>query len=190
MYTVFNLVSFVVKKNNYFTTMSGQTKIDTYFKFFPKRKFSDDTENNDTTNVNKKSKFISIKETSLIPEETKSELCADITLENVNKIHEEKGEIKMDEHSVDVDRTISKSTTKSPDESKANQQLVAQKHLRAKIRLTSKRFPVLHENICETWFKALEPEFEKPYFKKVCLLMFCSTYNVYVYTHKLMDSVF
>lgn len=195
MYKVFNLVSFVVNKNNYFTTMSGQTKIENFFKLFPKRKFSDDIENNDTTNVNKKSKFVSSKEASLTPDETKSEICVDIKLENVNKIDDEKGVIKMDEHT--VNRTVSKSTTVSPDEIKATQESIAQKRLKAKIRLTSKQFPVLHENIGETWFKALEPEFKKPYFGKVpyvylcfvCLVMFNACID-YLYIIKTYDPFF
>lgn len=40
-------------------------------------------------------------------------------------------------------------------------------YLQAKIKLTSKRYPVLHTNIGESWFEALCPEFGKPYFAKV-----------------------
>ncbi|XP_021919941.1 uracil-DNA glycosylase-like isoform X2 [Zootermopsis nevadensis] len=40
-------------------------------------------------------------------------------------------------------------------------------YVRAKIKLTSKRFPALHTNIGETWFQALSPEFGKPYFAKL-----------------------
>jgi hypothetical protein len=45
----------------------------------------------------------------------------------------------------------------------------------------SKERPALHKNICQTWFEILRPEFEKPYFLKVCryiiLLLFLQFLN-------------
>lgn len=158
--------------------MSGQMKLDSYFKPFSKRKFSD-SENNDTsntvetTNENKKSKFTSIVETSLISDEIKNRIVsADMKVETVIKVDCEEWEVKTDASNVETteNKTAKNLATKaivSADEIRSNQQLIAQKHLKAKIIRTSKLFPVLHENICETWFKALESEFQKPYFKKV-----------------------
>lgn len=34
---------------------------------------------------------------------------------------------------------------------------------------TTREFVVLHENINPTWLKALNNEFKKPYYKKVCI---------------------
>ncbi|CAL4112429.1 unnamed protein product, partial [Meganyctiphanes norvegica] len=39
--------------------------------------------------------------------------------------------------------------------------------LKAEIRLQSKKTPALHENIGESWYKALKGEFSKPYFLKL-----------------------
>jgi uracil-DNA glycosylase len=40
-------------------------------------------------------------------------------------------------------------------------------YIQAKIKLVSKRYPVLHPNIGESWFEALSSEFGKPYFTKL-----------------------
>ncbi len=39
--------------------------------------------------------------------------------------------------------------------------------MQARIKLQSKRTPALHYSVGETWFRALENEFKKPYFEKV-----------------------
>jgi len=44
-------------------------------------------------------------------------------------------------------------------------------YIQAKIKLVSKRYPVLHPNIGESWFEALSSEFGKPYFTKVTHFM-------------------
>jgi hypothetical protein len=46
------------------------------------------------------------------------------------------------------------------------------KYLQAKIKLISKRCPALHVNIRDSWFEALSPEFDKPYFVKVLVSMY------------------
>jgi len=39
--------------------------------------------------------------------------------------------------------------------------------MQARIKLQSKRTPALHYSVGETWFRALENEFKKPYFEKL-----------------------
>ena len=52
----------------------------------------------------------------------------------------------------------------SPDQKK---RMLTNKAL-ARIKVASRRLPfVLHENIGASWFAALEPEFQKPYFQKL-----------------------
>lgn len=52
------------------------------------------------------------------------------------------------------------------DKSSMQKQIEANK-LNSELKLTSKTYPALHNNIGLTWFKALKNEFGKPYFKKV-----------------------
>lgn len=47
------------------------------------------------------------------------------------------------------------------------QQQIEMNKLNAELKLASKSYPALHNNIGLTWFKALKNEFGKPYFKKV-----------------------
>lgn len=45
--------------------------------------------------------------------------------------------------------------------------LIEKKHMKARLKLVSKKYPILDPDIGVTWFPALENEINKPYFKKV-----------------------
>ena len=75
-----------------------------------------------------------------------------------------KRKVELEEQENTTDSLNSGSSTLSPDQ-KAR---MSMNKVLAQIKVTSKRLPgALHSNIGPSWFEALAPEFNKPYFQKL-----------------------
>jgi hypothetical protein len=86
-------------------------------------------------------------------------------------IHDNESEIP-NKKKPEPDRIHEKDLTAKEKSTDTNRKLpFFNNYLQAKIKLISKRYPALHVNIGDSWFEALSPEFGKPYFVKVLLVV-------------------